>query len=87
MASDYIQDNEIKMAIERSGSSLQNNKSIIIPIPVRSCDIESSPLKDFQSAIKDFKPESSWQNKDDAWMDDVIRLKKLILDKFKTIQN
>jgi GTPase SAR1 family protein len=84
LASDYIQDNEIRIALERSRPSGSN--LVIIPIPVRNCDIESSTLKDFQGAIKDFKPVSSWSNRDDAWIDVVNKLKAVIERKFRSTQ-
>lgn len=80
MASDYIQDYEIKLALERSNKS--GSGVCIVPVPVRTCDVENSPLKEFQGAIRDFKPVSSWPNKDDAWMDVINKLKALIQEKF-----
>ena len=80
MASDYIQDIEIKSVIEQSNAP--NNQVTIVPVPVRPCDISSLPLKDFQGGGKDFKAVSSAANRDEAWLGVVENLKKLIQEKF-----
>lgn len=81
LASDYIQDNEIRIALERNRPQ-EHGGVKIVPVPIRNCDIDSSPLKDFQSAIGDLKPVSAWSNRDEAWMDVVNKLKIMIREKF-----
>jgi len=84
MASDYIQDNEIKLTLERA--KRPDSKLTIIPIPIRPCDFTSSPLKDYQSAVKDFKAVSLSANKDEAWVSVIEILKNLINEKFGNIR-
>ncbi len=79
VASEYIQNIEIRKAIERHN----HNKLIIIPIPVRPCDYKSLPLKEIQSASKDFKPISTgYVSHDEGWTE-VIGNLRLTIDNWK----
>lgn len=62
MASENIQEVEIKSALDRN----ENGKAVIIPIIVRPCSWESSQLGKFQYLPKSGKPISNWENQDEA---------------------
>lgn len=74
MASDYINDVEIKKAIDR----YQQKSVKIVPIIVRPCDFESFPVSQYQALPKDAKAISLWDDKDEALLDVVKSLKKLL---------
>lgn len=83
IASDYIQHTEIRKAIEKH----HLNKLVIVPIPVRPCDYKSLPLKDIQSASKDFKPISTgYSSHDEGWTEIVGNL-RLTIENWKQISN
>ncbi|MDQ3020628.1 MAG: toll/interleukin-1 receptor domain-containing protein [Bacteroidota bacterium] len=74
MASDYIQDIEIRTAIEKH----ERGEITIVPIIIRDCDYTSLSLSKFQALPKNAKPISSWENKDEGWANVVQQLKKII---------
>jgi len=74
IASDYINDIEIKMALER----YYRGEVIIVPIIIRPCDFDSIELNKFQALPKDLKPISIWSNVDEAWLNVIEGIKKLI---------
>jgi len=82
IASDYIYDVEITKAIERH----DNGEVIIVPVLIRPCDFDSTPLTKFQALPKNAKPIKKWEDTDEAWMDVVIGLKKTIASIPETIQ-
>lgn len=82
IASDYIHDVEIKTALER----YDKGEVIVVPIVIRPCDFESLQIKRFQALPKDIKPISKWDDKDEAWLNVVEGIKKL-LQSGNTISN
>lgn len=74
--SEYIYENEIKIALERHNSG----KSLIIPVMLRKCDIEFTPFKDIQGLPTDLEPINSkkWYTIDDAYFNVVEGLKQII---------
>jgi internalin A len=77
LATDYIWDIEIKRAIERE----QANPSIrVIPIIVRSCDWQESPLGIYNTAPKKAQIINTSADIDVAWTDVVRELKKILVD-------
>lgn len=74
MSSDYINDVEIKNAIERYEKGLIR----IIPIIVRPCDFSSFPVSQYQALPKDAKPISKWDDQDEALLDVVKSIKKIL---------
>jgi len=74
MDSDYINDVEIKRAIDR-----HNEHHVkIIPVIIRPCDFDSLPLKKYQAVPKDKRPISSWENRDEAYLDVVNQIKRIL---------
>ncbi|MEM6542307.1 MAG: toll/interleukin-1 receptor domain-containing protein [Bacteroidota bacterium] len=74
IASDYIKDVEIKRTIER----YERDEVIIVPIILRPCDFSSLPISRYRALPKDAKPISKWNDRDEALLDVVKGLKKLI---------
>ena len=74
--SEYIYENEIKLAVERH----KNAQSLVVPIMLRKCDIEYTPFKDIQGLPTDLEPINSnkWYTVDDAYFNVVEGLKKII---------
>lgn len=73
--SDYIDRVEVKEAI----ANHQAGKQILIPIVIRACDFSSfDQLSRFQALPSHAKPVSSWANRDEAWLDVVKGLKRVI---------
>jgi len=73
MASDYINAVEIKRALERH----KEKEVIIIPIIIRHSDFSILKISKFQALPKDGKPISSWPDKDEAWYNVTLGLKKV----------
>ena len=78
LASDYINDVEIKKAIERH----KQGKLRFIPIMVSQCDLEShiipneeDKISDFQGLPRNMKPIDSWSPRGEGWMDVISGLK------------
>ena len=73
VASDYINDVEIKKAMTR----YEERKVKIIPIIIRPCDLKESGISRFQGLPKGAKPITTWDNEDEAWLDVNKGLKRL----------
>lgn len=73
LVSDYINNIEIKSAIE-------NNKLIIIPIIIRPIEMSQLELKCFQVVPSGAEPVVKWANRDEAWVD-VLKELKIVFDK------
>jgi len=80
IASDYIHKVELKEAIKRHN----NDEVIIIPVIIRPCDFTSLEIKKLQALPKGAKPISKWEDKDDAWLDVLKGVKKVIENFEKT---
>lgn len=74
MNSDYINDVELKRALEREAQGLVK----IIPILVRTCDFESSPLNNRHSLPEGKLPIEEWVNKEKAYVNIVDGIKKIL---------
>ncbi|NJL74464.1 MAG: toll/interleukin-1 receptor domain-containing protein [Saprospiraceae bacterium] len=73
MASGYIDGVELKTAMELH----VEGKMVLIPIIIRPSDLSLLDLKIFQAVPKDAKPISTWENKDEAWLNVIQQLGKL----------
>lgn len=76
LATDYIWDVEIKRAIERDNDP--NDSVRVIPIIVRACDWEDSPLGIYNTAPKKAEVIKSAVNIDEAWTKVVKELKGIL---------
>jgi uncharacterized caspase-like protein len=66
MASQYIYEKEISLAIERH----RQGRARVIPIMVRpSPPLSSTPFSKLQALPKHGKPITTWPNQDEAWLD------------------
>lgn len=74
IASDYIYDIEVKKAIERH----RKGEVIIVPIIIRPCDFNSLEISKFQALPKNAQPISKWVDDDEAWLDVLLGIKKII---------
>jgi internalin A len=76
LASEYAYGREMSRALERH----QSEETIVVPIILRPSDWQHSPLAALQALPGDGRPISSWPNRDQAWLDVVEGLRRLILD-------
>jgi len=74
LSSNYCYEIEMKMAIELH----EAGKIRIIPIIVEPCDWQSSPLARFKAIPRDGKPIAEWQNQNNAFLDIVQELRRII---------
>jgi len=83
LASSYINSKEIKKAFELRRTA--KGKLSIVPVMVRPCDLQSHivpnetyTIADFQGLPKNMLPVIKWETHEDAWIDVVAGLKKII---------
>jgi hypothetical protein len=76
LRSDFCQSIELRRAIERH----ETDRTLIIPILVRPCDIKGTVLEKFQCIPKGAKPVTEWANRDRAFVDIVERIRTALSD-------
>src|SRR5947209_19505570 len=74
LASDYCYGIELQRALERH----QRGKARVIPIILRPCDWQTSPFAPLQCLPRDGKAVTVWQNPDEAFLDIVQGLRRII---------
>ncbi|HDV7283522.1 TPA: toll/interleukin-1 receptor domain-containing protein, partial [Mannheimia haemolytica] len=74
LASDYCYCNEFTKSLERH----KTGECRIIPIIVRPCDWKNTPIGKIQAIPEDGKPVSSHTDQDDAWMNVVSDIRRVI---------
>jgi len=74
LASNYINQNEVKLALELHNSG----RVIVVPILLSRCDFESTPFKNIQGLPTDLIAIEKWRIRSDAYMDVVEGIKKVI---------
>ncbi len=72
--SDYCHDKEMLRALERHAA----REAVVIPIILRACDWLQAPFSKLQGLPKDVKPIKTWADRDEAWLDVVRGLRKVI---------
>ncbi len=72
--SDYCYDIEVKRAIEKH----ESKDAILIPIVIRAVNWSGTDFSKIQGLPKDALAVSSWENRDEAWVDVVEGIKKSI---------
>jgi len=77
IASDYCYDIEMKRALERE----KNGECTVIPIILRDCLWQITPLKDLLALPKDGKPISTFVNEDEAYLQ-IVKAVNDIIDNF-----
>lgn len=73
LASNYCYEKEFKKALE-----MQAQGMLIIPVIVEPCDWLNTPFKDFKALPTDGKPVSTWENKNNAFLDIIQNIRKLV---------
>src|SRR5829696_7872893 len=74
MASDYVYEREIGVAVERH----ERGEARVIPIIVRPADWEWASFGKLQALPKDAKPITTWPDQDEAWLDVVRGVRKSV---------
>src|SRR5215510_4817146 len=74
MASDYCYAKEMVRAIERHDAG----EAVVIPIILSACDWQGAPFSKLQALPKDAKPIKAWNDRDEAWLDVVRGLRRVI---------
>ena len=74
LASNYCYEKEFQYAL----SLYEAGKIRIVAVILEPCDWLSSPLKDFLALPKDGKPVSTWTNQNNAYLDVVNGLRRII---------
>jgi TIR domain/Trypsin-like peptidase domain len=76
IASDYAY-GEMKRALERHKSG----SATVVPIIIRDCDWQNSPIRVLQALPKEGRPVKSWSNRDKAWLDVTQGLRRIITNR------
>ncbi len=76
LASDYCYELEAKTALERHDAG----ETRAIPIVVRHCDWESSPLGKLQALPDNGKPIKTFEDRDEAWKSVVTTLRRVVTE-------
>lgn len=74
LASDYCYDIEMKRAMERH----ESREARIVPIILRPCDWHDAPFGKLQALPRNAKPITTWENIDEAYLDVVQNLRRVL---------
>ena len=74
LASDYINDIELEMALERES----RGEAIVVPIIIEPCDWKRTQFAHLQGLPADAKPVSVWPNREEAWADVTRGIRRMI---------
>jgi TIR domain len=74
LSSDYCYGKEMGRAIEQR----KRGKSSLIPIIIRPVDWQSAPFADFQVLPTDGKAVTTWTNRDEAWTDVALGIRRAV---------
>jgi GTPase SAR1 family protein len=74
LASDYCYENEMQRALARH----ERGTARVVPIILRSCDWQHSPLKDLQCLPRDGRPVTQWQDQDEIFNTITQGLRRII---------
>jgi hypothetical protein len=80
LSSDFCYEKEMGRAFER----MKNNKALVVPIIVRECSWEETPIAGIQALPEKGKPVTLWTNRDQAWKnvaDSLARRAREVLDR------
>jgi hypothetical protein len=64
LASDYCYSREMNRALERDAAG----EAIVIPVIVRHCDWQNTPLAKLRGTPRDNRPVKAWPDRDEAWL-------------------
>lgn len=74
LASDYCWGVEVERAMEMH----KNGSAIVVPVALRPCDTNNAGFMTLQGLPKDFKPVTTWDNKDEAFTDIAKGIRRLV---------
>ncbi|MEP7121656.1 MAG: TIR domain-containing protein [Byssovorax sp.] len=74
MASDYCNDVEVKRAMERH----ERGEARVVPVLVRPCDWVGAPFAKLRALPRSGKAVTSWDDRDEAWVDVVVGIRAAI---------
>ena len=74
LASDYCFSVEMKRAMDRQ----QKRTAVVVPVILRACDWHSAPFGGLKALPTDGRPVMKWPSQDDALLDVVQHLRKLL---------
>ncbi|WP_438006201.1 AAA family ATPase [Sorangium sp. So ce321] len=74
LASDYCFDNEMTRALARHDAG----QACVIPVILRKTDWHSAPFARLQALPKDARPITLWQDRDEAWHDVALGIRRAI---------
>ncbi|KNZ32620.1 MAG: response regulator receiver protein [Methylibium sp. NZG] len=74
--SDYIWGTELEVAMQRH----ERGEASIVPVLVRPCLIEDAPFASIQGLPTDLRAVTSWPNRDEAWTNVAIGIRKAAKD-------
>ena len=72
--SSYCYENEFKTAQTMQGDS----RLIIVPVVLEPCDWKNTPFAQYKALPKDAKPVSEWSNENNAMLDVIQNIRKLV---------
>jgi hypothetical protein len=78
LSSDYVYDVELQQAMERHGKG----EALVIPIILSPCDWKDSSLGKLQALPAYARPITTWQNRDEAFLDVVKGIRAVIIEHF-----
>jgi hypothetical protein len=81
--SNFCYEKEFQYALQLA----EDGKLRIIPIIVEPCDWKASPFSKFKAIPKDGKPVSEWTNKNNAYLDIITSLRRIIEAEGKEVIN
>lgn len=79
VSSNYCYEKEMKRALERH----ERGRATVIPIIVRACYWEPTPLGKLQALPRDLKPVEEWEHPDQAWENVVRGIAEIVLANLK----
>ena len=80
LSSDFCYEKEMGRAFER----MKNNEALVVPIILRECSWEETPIAGIQALPEKGKPITLWPNRDQAWKnvaDSLARRAREVLDR------
>lgn len=83
LASKYCYEREMTRALERHEAGEMH----VVPIIIQPCDWISSPLMKLKALPKDGKPVSEWTNENNAYLDVVNELRRIIIEANLSLSN
>jgi hypothetical protein len=72
--SDYCYETEMQRAVEKH----ERGEAIVVPVIIRPADWQETPFGRIQAIPKDGKPVTLWANQDEAWLDVVGGIRRVL---------